>query len=616
MHPAHTHAPARRRTGRTLLTTALATALTVPLLATVVPTVANATGTPASAAASAVTPSEVGFLSDGARPRDDNYPSFRTSPIELGLRFSSSVAGVVTGVEFYKGSRNTGTHVGILADDAGKTLATVTFRNETSHGWQYAAFAKPVAIAAGKTYRVSYTSPRGRYALTESYYARARTSGPLRAPANAAFHKYSWDKTYKTADRGENYWVDVRFRPAATTPAPTPTPAPTTTPTPSPTPTATPTQTVTPVPKPSLPPTSPSPTTPPPTTSPTPTAPPSTSGSRDRYQWPFASNSIWNMPVGSGAQYLPMKLTPPAQGYSTDEVYLTFDPSAPLQPLVDRGYWWPWTSGTSVTGKNTGHSVRVPNNWIVAPPSRSSQPNNGSAALQADGLAREFQYTVRPTSGSAISIFEGVRASYDLAGNGLTGSNGFGAHGGSGMTAIGGTLRAGELSGPEPIRHALAVTMNMKKYGAKSGNGLTNGYRWPAIAADSYYAGSGGYGSLGPSQAGLGMGSLIALPASVNIDSLGLETPQGKKLAWTYQNYGAYVVDDSFDPGSWDTHRLNVEIGVLKEFPAIDTYPGTNSPFGRDMNKVFTRLAVVSNNGPSSIGGGGTPRQPLAPPLR
>ncbi len=607
MHAAHTHALPRRRSGRTLLTTALVAALSVPLLATVTPTVANATG--ASAAVRASSTSEVGFLSEGARPRDDNYPSFRTSPIELGLRFSSSVNGVVTGVEFYKGYRNGGTHVGILADDSGKRLATVTFTNESRSGWQYAAFAKPIAITAGKTYRVSYTSPQGRYALTESYYARARTSGPLRAPANAAFHKYEWDRTYMTADRGENYWVDVRFRPATATPAPTPTPTPA--PTPKPTPTPTPMQTVTPVPKPPLPPTTSPTPTPSPTGNPT-TAP----GTRDRYQWPFASNSIWNMPVGSGAQYLPMKLTPPAQGYSTDEVYLTFDPSAPLQPLVDRGYWWPWTSGNSVTGKSTGHSVRVPNNWIVSPPSRDSQPNNGSAALQADGLAREFQYTVRPTSGSAISIFEGVRAVYDLAGNGLTGSNGFGAHGGSGMTAIGGTVRTGELSGPEPIRHALAVTMNMKKYGAKSGNGLSNGYRWPAIAADAYYAGSGGYGSLGPSQAGLGMGSLIALPASVNIDSLGLETPQGKKLAWTYQNYGAYVVDDSFDPGSWDTHRLNVEAGVLKEFPAVDTYPGTNSPFGRDMNKVFTRLAVVSNNGPSTIGGGGTPLQPLAPPLR
>lgn len=601
MHPAHVTAhPRPRRTGRTLITTALAAALAVPLLATLPPAIANASTVPAAAGTSSSGTSSsgtVGLLSEGARPRDGDYPSFRTSPIELGLRFSSSVNGVVTGVEFYKGQRNRGTHVGILADDAGKRLATVRFTNETRSGWQYAAFAKPVAITAGKTYRVSYTSPQGRYALTESYYARPRTSGPLRAPKNAAFHKYEWDRAYKTADRGENYWVDVRFR--ATAPAPTPTA------TPSPAPTSTPTPPVTPVPKPPL----------PPTTSPSP-SPTTASSARDRHRWPFASNSVWNMPVGSRAQYSPMKLTPPAQGYSTDEVYLAFDPTAPLQPLVDRGYWWPWNSGTSVTGKNTGHSVRVPNNWIVAPPSKDSYPNNGSAALQSDGVAREFQYTVRPTAGSAISIFEGVRASYDLAGDGLTGSNGFGAHGGSGMTAIGGTVRTGELSGPEPIRHALAVTMNMKKYGAKSGNGLTNGYRWPAIAADAYYAGSGGYGSLGPSQPGLGMGSLLALPASVDIDSLGLETPQGKKLAWTYQNYGAYVVDDSFDPGSWDTHRLNVEAGVLKEFPAIDTYPGTNSPFGRDMNKVFTRLAMVSNNDPNSIGGGGTPLQPLAPPLR
>ena len=62
-------------------------------------------------------------------------------------------------------------------------------------------------------------------------------------------------------------------------------------------------------------------------------------------------------------------------------------------------------------------------------------------------------------------------------------------------------------------------------------------------------------------------------------------------------------------------HRLNVEASVLKEYPAIDTYPGTNTPFGRDMNKIFTRLALVDDNGPGNVGGAGSRRQPMAPPL-
>jgi hypothetical protein len=34
-----------------------------------------------------------------------------------------------------------------------------------------------------------------------------------------------------------------------------------------------------------------------------------------------------------------------------------------------------------------------------------------------------------------------------------------------------------------------------------------------------------------------------------------------------------------------------------------------------DLNKIRAQLRVVTNNGPSSVGGGGTPVVPLAPPL-
>lgn len=39
------------------------------------------------------------------------------------------------------------------------------------------------------------------------------------------------------------------------------------------------------------------------------------------------------------------------------------------------------------------------------------------------------------------------------------------------------------------------------------------------------------------------------------------------------------------------------------------------SPWLQDMTKIFTSLHVVDNNSPDSIGGGGTPLQPLAPPF-
>lgn len=335
-------------------------------------------------------------------------------------------------------------------------------------------------------------------------------------------------------------------------------------------------------------------------------------GTRDLAVWPFSSSSIWNMPIGSSARYRALNMSAPGVGYAVDEAFVTLSRSAPLVPVVERSYWWPWRDGSTVTGTITAESVRLPFSYTIAAPPSRSYPNRPMAAINSKGKIREFQYVVRPSSGSPLSIFEGLRAEYSLDGDGLAPTGQVGSHGGSGMLGLGGALRAGELGSSQPIRHALALTMNMRKWGAKRGNGINNGYRWPAIAADGYFSAATGYGSLGTGR-GIGMGSLVAIPRSVNLGALGFETLQGAKLAWTHQNYGAYVVDDSYDPGDFDVHRLNVESGVLTEFPAIDTGYTTNTPFGRDMNKIFTRLAAVENNSPSTIGGGGAPLQPLAP---
>lgn len=71
------------------------------------------------------------------------------------------------------------------------------------------------------------------------------------------------------------------------------------------------------------------------------------------------------------------------------------------------------------------------------------------------------------------------------------------------------------------------------------------------------------------------------------------------------------MVDDSYNPGTWDIFLHNVEIAVLNEHPEISTTSDT--AFRRDMDKIFALLAVVDNNSPSTIGGGGTPLQLLAP---
>src|SRR4029450_483759 len=81
--------------------------------------------------------------------------------VELGVKFTSDVSGFITGIRFYKGAGNTGTHVGSLWTSGGQQLPTATFSNESASGWQQVDFASPVPVAANTVYVASYHAPDG-----------------------------------------------------------------------------------------------------------------------------------------------------------------------------------------------------------------------------------------------------------------------------------------------------------------------------------------------------------------------------------------------------------------------------------------------------------------------
>ncbi|WP_348647202.1 DUF4082 domain-containing protein [Rhizobium leguminosarum] len=146
-----------------------------------------------------------------------------TSAVELGVRFQTSAAGTVSGIRFYKGSQDTGTHTGSLWSSTGTQLATLTFTNETASGWQTAYFSSPVALTVGQTYTASYHTNAGRYSTTANYFVSNVTSGPLTAPASGnGVYRYGSTSLYPTATFAEtNYWVDVMFNPSASNTTPT-----------------------------------------------------------------------------------------------------------------------------------------------------------------------------------------------------------------------------------------------------------------------------------------------------------------------------------------------------------------------------------------------------------
>ena len=97
------------------------------------------------------------------------------------MKFQSTVAGWVTGVRFYKGAGNNGTHTGSLWTSSGTLLASGTFTNESASGWQTMTFANPVQISANTTYVVSYFDPNGHYAFEEDLFDWPLKTPPLTA---------------------------------------------------------------------------------------------------------------------------------------------------------------------------------------------------------------------------------------------------------------------------------------------------------------------------------------------------------------------------------------------------------------------------------------------------
>ncbi|MBH8563571.1 DUF4082 domain-containing protein [Nostoc sp. CENA67] len=151
-----------------------------------------------------------------------------TSAVEVGVKFRSDKDGKITGIRFYKGSSNTGTHVGTLWSSTGTQLATATFNNETTSGWQQVDFSSPVAITANTVYVASYHTNVGRYASDDGYFASAGVdNAPLHALRNGdsggnGVYSYSSTSTFPTSTfQSTNYWVDVVFT-TSTTPDTTP----------------------------------------------------------------------------------------------------------------------------------------------------------------------------------------------------------------------------------------------------------------------------------------------------------------------------------------------------------------------------------------------------------
>ena len=336
---------------------------------------------------------------------------------------------------------------------------------------------------------------------------------------------------------------------------------------------------------------------------------------RNPLKQPFSSNSIWNMPIGRNAKYVPADFEKAmAAGMTIDEDIIVLKPDAPATEIYTNNSGWDREKDRCKKEGLLLFSAPIPNDFIVSKANWDGEtPNSGLTVLMDDRRTlKQTQPFARCTAGdygTSQYMFEDT----DIYGEGY-----YGAHGGSGLSAIGGALRVGELiSENKPIKHVLKINVFGKKnlYYDET----TKGFRWPAKRADGYASKNYGTTRTKPVNVECRMGALLALPPTIDLDKLNFETIPARILAQAFQDYGAYIVDDT----AWDVYAIVTEWGpdgrVADEFEKKWGFSmkqsGKDSPWSRDMDKIFLNLHVVVNNSPQAIGGSGDTRVPRAPEL-
>jgi Domain of unknown function (DUF4082)/Bacterial Ig-like domain/Bacterial Ig domain len=156
-------------------------------------------------------PTALSLFGEEGSPASANWND--SAAITVGVRFQSDISGTVTGVSFYKGPANTGSHVGALWTSDGQLLASGTFANEASSGWVSMTFATPVHITANTTYVASYFAPNGRYAVDINAFSGGYDNGHLHVPAAGGRYHYGGASAFPDSSANHNFWVDLALEP-------------------------------------------------------------------------------------------------------------------------------------------------------------------------------------------------------------------------------------------------------------------------------------------------------------------------------------------------------------------------------------------------------------------
>lgn len=141
-----------------------------------------------------------------------SIPNNSDSSYELGMKFRSTAAGEISAVRFWKAPSETGTHVGKIWSATGTLLASTTFTNETTSGWQQQALDTPLIIQADTTYVVS-VNVNTHYVATYDGLGTSIINGDLNSVADGKNGVFNFTPgAFPTGSyQNTNYFRDIDF---------------------------------------------------------------------------------------------------------------------------------------------------------------------------------------------------------------------------------------------------------------------------------------------------------------------------------------------------------------------------------------------------------------------
>lgn len=318
-----------------------------------------------------------------------------------------------------------------------------------------------------------------------------------------------------------------------------------------------------------------SPTPPPAVPAGTETAP----GSRTAADYPFSSTSVFNLPIGSGAQWAANDQLSSASGW------INLASGGWNQPIYQASAADPVYT---IQGATDGRGNTLPDFQLHI-------PAGAQAATQTDGHLNvldgnqlysfyQFKYTGENTATASFAEQD------NALGDGLAGTN-------SDYDYAVGTITSYDLN-QGSIDHMLRVSIptTMALSVGSSPDELAP-YAWPQTKEDYYgpqmYTGTVPYGAT------IGIPNGTPEPASVAANP-------GAHMLWKALSYHGAMIRDTGGSGN----------NVI--FYADQTVADSN-PLVQQMNEAMAQIIpytrILTNQGPNSINGGGTPLIPLDPEI-